>query len=251
MSCEHVYLCCTFAAPISSILLPRRSNPEQAEQLQKQSDIVQQLNQQFVQQRSVLQTEIATAMGQPASESKRSSDLISTDYAQPKGSDDSLRPNKMPRVGNVAASPTKSDNPENADGGDSKPSSKKGPLSEAAKRFAEKFRPLVRNLIEHDNGWVFKDPVDPIELGIPEYFEVVENPSDLTLVMDKLDDGVYKDVASFERDTKLVFENAILFNGEDSDVGGMAKELLGLFATDLKNALNGRFGVPSKMPPAS
>ena len=55
-------------------------------------------------------------------------------------------------------------------------------------------------------------------------------------------DGAYKDVASFERDTKLVFENAILFNGEDSDVGAMAKGLLDLFAQDLKNALKGEVG---------
>lgn len=75
---------------------------------------------------------------------------------------------------------------------------------------------------------------------------------DLTLVMNRLGDGAYNDITSFEHDTKLVFENAILFNGVDSDVGAMAKELLDLFADDMKSALKDGMGergrVSSKMP---
>jgi len=100
-------------------------------------------------------------------------------------------------------------------------------------RVVQKCLPLAKNLINHEHGWIFKDPVDPVELGIPEYFEVVEHPMDLTLVVNKLEGGHYKDIASFERDTKLVFQNAILFNGEGSDVGAMAKELLDSFAQAL------------------
>jgi len=107
------------------------------------------------------------------------------------------------------------------------------------RHIARKCLPLVKKLINHDDGWVFKDAVDPVELGIPEYFDIVENPMDLTLVVNKLEDGAYKDIGSFERDTKLVFENAILFNGADSDVGSMAQGLLDLFAADLKSTLKG------------
>ena len=96
--------------------------------------------------------------------------------------------------------------------------------------------PLVTNLIDHDHGWIFRDAVDPIELGIPEYHEIVEHPMDLNLVKNKLQDGVYKDIASFEKDARLVFENAMLFNGEDSDVGRMAKELLDIFNEDAAKA---------------
>lgn len=107
------------------------------------------------------------------------------------------------------------------------------------RQIARKCIPLAKKLINHDHGWVFKDPVDPVELGIPDYFEIVEHPMDLTLVVNKLEEGAYKDVGSFEHDTKLVFENAILFNGDDSDVGAMAKELLCIFANDLTNAMKG------------
>ena len=104
--------------------------------------------------------------------------------------------------------------------------------------IARKCLPLVKKLINHKHGWVFKDAVDPVELGIPDYFDIVEHPLDLTLVANKLEDGAYKDMASFEHDTKLVFENAILFNGEDSDVGLMAKESLDFLAAEL-NAMKG------------
>mmetsp|Transcript_15944 Transcript_15944/g.25819 ORF Transcript_15944/g.25819 Transcript_15944/m.25819 type:complete len:166 (+) Transcript_15944:437-934(+) len=102
------------------------------------------------------------------------------------------------------------------------------------RQIATKCLPLAKKLLHHEHGWVFKDPIDPVELGIPEYFDVVEQPMDLTLVVNKLEEGAYKDMAGFVSDTKLVFENAILFNGEDSDVGDMAKEMLDIFEKDIR-----------------
>lgn len=107
------------------------------------------------------------------------------------------------------------------------------------RHISRKCLPLVKRLINHEHGWVFKDAVDPVELGIPDYFDIIKNPMDLTLVANKLEEGAYKDVASFERDTKLVFENAIQFNGEDSAVGVMALELLEIFDADLKSTMKG------------
>ena len=107
--------------------------------------------------------------------------------------------------------------------------------SSPSDRILETCMPIVKKLIGHEYGWVFKDAVDPVELGIPDYFDIVKKPMDLTLVVNKLEGGVYDDISSFEEDTKLVFENAILFNGSDSDVGVMAQELLNIFAQDLKN----------------
>ncbi len=114
------------------------------------------------------------------------------------------------------------------------------PCQFTPRRIGRKFLPLVRKLCNHEYGWVFRDPVDPVELGIPDYFDIVEHPMDLALVEKKLENGVYRDVDSVERDIKLVFENAILFNGHDSDVGEMAKKLLALFDEDLKTVMKGR-----------
>ena len=87
---------------------------------------------------------------------------------------------------------------------------------------------------------MFKDPVDPIELGLDDYFEIVEHPMDLGLVEKKLENGVYKEIESFERDTRLVFENAILFNGNENEIGVWARELLDIFNDEVKSLQKGK-----------
>jgi hypothetical protein len=94
-------------------------------------------------------------------------------------------------------------------------------------------------MLDDQFGWVFRDPVDPVVLGLPDYFDVVKNPMHLALIEQNVEDGVYRDMATFERDTKLVFENAILYNGEDSEVGEMAKTMLTNFAIDFACVIDG------------
>jgi len=107
------------------------------------------------------------------------------------------------------------------------------------RRIASKCITVVKKLMSDQYGWIFKDPVDPIELGLPDYFEVVQNPMDLGLVEKNLENGEYKDLDGVESDIRLVFENAILYNGENSDVGEMAKSLLNLFVREWKSVLKG------------
>ena len=102
--------------------------------------------------------------------------------------------------------------------------------------------PLVQKLIDDPFGWVFRDPVDPVVLNLPDYFDVVKNPMHLALIKKKLSNNDYSCMETFAHDTKLVFNNAILYNGEDSDVGQMAAVLLRHFETDYKAVLKGEFG---------
>ena len=99
--------------------------------------------------------------------------------------------------------------------------------------------PVIRKLIGDQFGWVFRDPVDPVVLGLPDYFDVVRHPMNLGLVEMKLQKGEYTDMDSFARDTRLVFENAILYNGEDSEVGEVAAVMLRHFEMDFKAVLKG------------
>ena len=252
MSSSHHFLVISFpllqgdlfgSSQILQQQLLSASNPEQAQQLAEQQSILQQLNQQCGQQKSLLESEIqhqslvieqqqhgdAQAIA-PASagaaivSNKRSSDIItSTDGQQKEEGDESSRPNKIAKRDE---GDKKSDSVDKDDG---------RTTSTHADFDAQKYLPLVKKLMDHEHGWVFNEPVNPDELGIPEYFDVVKRPMDLTLVMNNVKGGVYKDATSFERDTKLVFENAILFNGRDSEVGGMAKDLLDMFVEDLKS----------------
>lgn len=245
------------------------SNSHQLEQLQKQQNILQHLNQQFQQQQVVLETEmhrqgedksIATANesnGQKSSgknvqtnEGKRSSESVD-------GGNKDLRPNKSMKRDNSSMSASASAASENSA---SKKSSSLITCMQISdieahldsllnsnrltpRNISRKCLPMIKKLRDHENGWVFSEPVDPVELGIHDYFDVVEHPMDLELITKKLENGVYWDIASFRKDTRLVFENAILYNGENSDVGMMAKELLDIFDQDFSNSFKGMLSV--------
>lgn len=34
--------------------------------------------------------------------------------------------------------------------------------------------PVVKKLMDAEFGWIFHQPVDPITLGLPDYFEIVK-----------------------------------------------------------------------------
>lgn len=74
------------------------------------------------------------------------------------------------------------------------------------------------------SSFVFREPVDPVLLGIPTYFDVIarKNARDLKTIRQKLDSDKYGSVEAFEADIDLMVHNAITFNGADSDVGKIA-----------------------------
>lgn len=78
-------------------------------------------------------------------------------------------------------------------------------------------------------AWPFMAPVDPISLGIPDYFDVIKEPMDLSTVKSKLDSNSYDSVNEFESDIKLMFKNCYTYNGPDTDIVGLAKNLEAIF----------------------
>jgi len=95
--------------------------------------------------------------------------------------------------------------------------------------------PIVQKILDHQYGWLFKDPVDPVELGIPDYFDVIKEPMDLGKVKERLESEYYTTIESAAQDVKLVFENAIKYNGESSEVGCMAVQLMEIFDSELNS----------------
>jgi Bromodomain/TAZ zinc finger len=99
----------------------------------------------------------------------------------------------------------------------------------SARTVTQKCLPILQELVDDQFGWVFRDAVDPLAMGLPDYFDVVKNPMYLELVKKKLQNAIYSDTKSFAHDVKLVFENAILYNGESSEVGVLANSFLTRF----------------------
>jgi len=91
---------------------------------------------------------------------------------------------------------------------------------------------VLKLLQSHQHGWVFNTPVDPIELGLPDYFEVIKRPMDLGTIKKKLENGCYHSLEEFEGHVHLTFDNAMLYNPEGSVVYNMAKDMKMKFEAD-------------------
>lgn len=75
----------------------------------------------------------------------------------------------------------------------------------------------------------FKKPVDPIRMKIPDYPLLVKNPMDLQTVGEKLKLRVYKDPAEFAADMRLIWDNAVIYNGRTHVVGLAAQAMSEFF----------------------
>ncbi|KAF8640825.1 hypothetical protein AX17_000474 [Amanita inopinata Kibby_2008] len=86
---------------------------------------------------------------------------------------------------------------------------------------------VMTNLVKDPISWVFREPVDPVAFGIPTYFDVIprKDARDLRTIRQKLDNEKYDTMEDFEADIELMIQNAIKFNGADSEVGSIATSL--------------------------
>ena len=105
-------------------------------------------------------------------------------------------------------------------------------------KLKSKCMEVLKGLQTHNHGWVFNSPVDPVELGLPDYFDIIKKPMDLGTIQKKLENGVYHSIESFRADVDLTFDNAMTYNEDGSVVYDMAKELKIKFEADMKKLLN-------------
>lgn len=82
-------------------------------------------------------------------------------------------------------------------------------------------------------SWPFLEPVDPVKLGIPDYFDVIKTPMDLSTVRRKLESGQYSSAEQFETDVRLIISNCYSYNAPDSDVVSLCKAFEKLFDTKM------------------
>lgn len=94
---------------------------------------------------------------------------------------------------------------------------------------------ILRKLMNHPFGWVFKQPVDPVKLNIPDYFSIISKPMDLGTVRHKLASKQYSSTHQFAADVKLTFSNAMQYNPPGNYVHNMAKQLNNIFNSRWKS----------------
>uniref|UniRef100_A0A3P8WIV3 histone acetyltransferase n=1 Tax=Cynoglossus semilaevis TaxID=244447 RepID=A0A3P8WIV3_CYNSE len=79
----------------------------------------------------------------------------------------------------------------------------------------------------------FRQPVDPMLLGIPDYFDIVKNPIDLSTIKRKLDTGQYQEPWQYVDDVWLMFNNAWLYNRKTSRVYKYCTKLAEVFEAEI------------------
>ncbi|XP_011096462.1 transcription factor GTE9-like isoform X2 [Sesamum indicum] len=84
---------------------------------------------------------------------------------------------------------------------------------------------VLKELMNHPDGWIFSEPVDPVKLNIPDYFSVISEPMDLGTIKRKLEGNMYFGAEEFAADVRLTFSNAMLYNPPDNRVHSCAKKL--------------------------
>ncbi|RHY33171.1 hypothetical protein DYB32_001798 [Aphanomyces invadans] len=93
-------------------------------------------------------------------------------------------------------------------------------------QLKKRLDPILKNMMEHKFGWVFSTPVDPVALGIPDYFNVIKRPMDFGTIRKKLESNYYKHIYPFAADVRLTFRNALTFNNEGEEVYSLASDML-------------------------
>ena len=80
---------------------------------------------------------------------------------------------------------------------------------------------LMNTLWKHKDAELFHKPVDPEELNIPDYFNIIKNPMDFSTIKKKLANCTYTNLKEFCNDMGLVFENCYTYNGRKTMIGDM------------------------------
>ncbi|CCK69048.1 chromatin-binding protein BDF1 KNAG_0B06180 [Huiozyma naganishii CBS 8797] len=107
-----------------------------------------------------------------------------------------------------------------------RPKSKK--LQQAMKYCVSVVKELTNKKYASFN-YPFLEPVDPVSMNLPTYFDYVKEPMDLGTISKKLSNWEYQTMEEFEADIRLVFKNCYSFNPDGTIVNMMGHRLEEVF----------------------
>lgn len=88
---------------------------------------------------------------------------------------------------------------------------------------------LLQKLKKHKYIDPFLLPVNPVALNIPNYFNVIKQPMDISKIEEKLNSNLYLSLKEFTKDVNLIWQNAMTFNPLGTHIYNMASELNDFF----------------------
>lgn len=93
----------------------------------------------------------------------------------------------------------------------------------------------------------FLVPVDIVRFNIPTYFDYVKKPMDLSTMERKVSIGAYRSVEDFYADMDLIVSNCVAFNGPQTEISQMARNMKASFDKHMRNMPP--FEAPPPPPP--
>lgn len=105
---------------------------------------------------------------------------------------------------------------------------------------------VIANLKKSAISAAFREPVNPVLLGIPTYPDIVKQPMDLGTVDKKLKASTYQTVSEFLVDFNLIVDNAITFNGIEHKVSQDAQKMRQSLYNQMKQLPPASFALPAK-----
>ncbi|KAH8597322.1 Bromodomain-containing protein [Bisporella sp. PMI_857] len=131
-----------------------------------------------------------------------------------------------------------------------KPSRKSEPVRRVPKPKAPLTRPedwtaateveyctdLIERMIRGPGYWTrlvgpFRKPVDPERDSVPNYFDVVKKPMDLSTIKSKIEEGKYASGAEFENDVRQIFRNCYEYWTQEDGIWKTCQEFERYFDT--------------------
>merc|ERR1712018_735006 len=90
----------------------------------------------------------------------------------------------------------------------------------AARKLQKKMRKLMEIVIQYEDqdGRVLSDPFMklPTRKELPDYYEVIRKPVDISKILTRIEDGKCEDMDSLERDFILLCQNTQKYNEDGS-----------------------------------
>ncbi|KNA25551.1 hypothetical protein SOVF_005700 [Spinacia oleracea] len=85
---------------------------------------------------------------------------------------------------------------------------------------------VIKKVMKMDTAEPFNVPVDPIKLGIPDYFDVIDTPMDFGTIRNNLENGTkYMDSEDVYKDVQYIWDNCFKYNNKGDYIVDLMKRV--------------------------
>ncbi|XP_030825634.1 LOW QUALITY PROTEIN: bromodomain-containing protein 2-like, partial [Camarhynchus parvulus] len=88
---------------------------------------------------------------------------------------------------------------------------------------------VMKALWKHQFAWPFRQPVDAVKLGLPDYHKIIKQPMDMGTIKRRLENNYYWGAAECMQDFNTMFTNCYIYNKPTDDIVLMAQMLEKIF----------------------